>query len=119
VVTPDCCVIIADGSSLYSPEGFSLRLWPSSTLSMLKIVIFLIFFYRVFFTGKIYALKYIAYRVKYLVTGILLTYNKLHTSAIECKEGLCISRLVDFELLLELKIEQKNGTSLHTPCCRL
>jgi hypothetical protein len=45
----------------------------------------------------------------------LLTYSKLHTSAIECKEGLCISsRLVDFELLLELKIEQKKGTSLHT-----
>jgi hypothetical protein len=37
-------------------------------------------------------------------------------AAIECKEGLCISRLVDFELLLELKIEQKKGTSLHTSC---
>jgi hypothetical protein len=42
------------------------------------------------------------------------TYTKLHTSTIECKEGLCISRLVKFELLLELKIEQKQGTSLHT-----
>jgi hypothetical protein len=42
----------------------------------------------------------------------ILTYSKLHTSAIECREGLCISRLVDFELLLELKIEQKDGTSL-------
>jgi hypothetical protein len=31
----------------------------------------------------------------------------LHRTAIECKEGLCISRLVDFELLLELKFEQK------------
>jgi hypothetical protein len=26
---------------------------------------------------------------------------------------MCISRLVEFELLLELKIEQKKGTSLH------
>jgi hypothetical protein len=36
--------------------------------------------------------------------------------AIECKEGLCISRLVKFELLFELKIEQKRGISLDTPC---
>jgi hypothetical protein len=43
----------------------------------------------------------------------MFTYTKLRSPAIECKEGLCIiSRLVDFELLLELKIEQKNGTSL-------
>jgi hypothetical protein len=49
----------------------------------------------------------------------MFTYTKLHSPAIECKERLCISRLVDFELLLELKIEQKKGTSLHTPCCRL
>jgi hypothetical protein len=49
----------------------------------------------------------------------MFTYTKLHSPAIECKEGLCISRLVDFELLLELKIEQKKGTSLHTSCCRL
>jgi hypothetical protein len=27
---------------------------------------------------------------------------------------MCINRLVEFELLLELKIEQKSGTSLHT-----
>jgi hypothetical protein len=33
-------------------------------------------------------------------------------AAIECKLAMCISRLVEFELLLELKIEQKNGTSL-------
>jgi hypothetical protein len=42
----------------------------------------------------------------------MFTYTKLRSPAIECKEGLCISRLVDFELLLELKIEQKNGTPL-------
>jgi hypothetical protein len=29
---------------------------------------------------------------------------------------MCINRLVEFELLLELKIEQKIGTSLHTVC---
>jgi hypothetical protein len=43
----------------------------------------------------------------------------IHTSSYYSAEGLCISRLVDFELLLELKIEQKKGTSLHTLCCRL
>jgi hypothetical protein len=37
-------------------------------------------------------------------------------AAIECKLAICISRLVKFVLLLELKIEQKHGTSLHTPC---
>jgi hypothetical protein len=37
-------------------------------------------------------------------------------AAIECKVAMCISRLVKFELLLELKIEQKIGTSLHTAC---
>jgi hypothetical protein len=37
-------------------------------------------------------------------------------AAIECKLAMCISRLVKFELLLELKIEQKLGTSLHTLC---
>jgi hypothetical protein len=40
----------------------------------------------------------------------------LHMPAIECKEGLCISILVDFEFLLELKIEQKQGTSRDSPC---
>jgi hypothetical protein len=37
-------------------------------------------------------------------------------AAIECKIvlAMCISRLVEFELLLELKFEQKNGTSLVT-----
>jgi hypothetical protein len=39
VVTPDCFVEIADGSSLYSPQGLSLRVYPSSILSMVKIVI--------------------------------------------------------------------------------
>jgi hypothetical protein len=38
--------------------------------------------------------------------------TKLRSPAIECKEGLCISRLVDFELLLELKLEQKTFTPL-------
>jgi hypothetical protein len=33
-------------------------------------------------------------------------------ATIECKLAMCISRLVEFELLLELKIEQKHGTSL-------
>jgi hypothetical protein len=30
----------------------------------------------------------------------------------------CISRLVDYELLLELKIEQKHGTSRDSLCCK-
>jgi hypothetical protein len=33
-------------------------------------------------------------------------------TALECKVAMVISRLVKFELLLELKIEQKHGTSL-------
>jgi hypothetical protein len=33
-------------------------------------------------------------------------------AALECKVAMVISRLVKFELLLELKIEQKHGTSL-------
>jgi hypothetical protein len=37
-------------------------------------------------------------------------------AAIECKLAMCISRLVKFELLLEVKFEQKRGTSLHTSC---
>jgi hypothetical protein len=37
-------------------------------------------------------------------------------AAIECKLAMCISRLVKFELLLELKIEQNVGTLLHTAC---
>jgi hypothetical protein len=37
-------------------------------------------------------------------------------AAIECKLAMCISRLVKFELLLELKIEQKKGTSRDSPC---
>jgi hypothetical protein len=36
-------------------------------------------------------------------------------ATIECKLTVCINRLVEFELLLELKIEQKNGTSLVKP----
>jgi hypothetical protein len=40
-----------------------------------------------------------------------LTVNHIRLQK-KCKEGLCISRLVKFELLLELKIEQKDGTSL-------
>jgi hypothetical protein len=49
----------------------------------------------------------------------MFTYTKLHTSSYNSAEDVRISRLVEFELLLELKFEQKNGTSLHTPCCRL
>jgi hypothetical protein len=37
-------------------------------------------------------------------------------ATIECKLAMRINRLVEFELLLELKIEQKHGTSLHTSC---
>jgi hypothetical protein len=33
-------------------------------------------------------------------------------AALECKVAMVISRLVKFELRLELKIEQKHGTSL-------
>jgi hypothetical protein len=46
---------IALGSSLYPTEGYCLRVFSSSTLSMLKIVIFLYFFnifYRVFLLVK-------------------------------------------------------------------
>jgi hypothetical protein len=53
VVTPDRFGESADGSSLYPTEGYYLRVYSSSTLSMPKIVIFfilLIFFYRVVFT---------------------------------------------------------------------
>jgi hypothetical protein len=50
VVTPDRSGATANGSSLYSPEGRSLRLYSSSTLSMLKVPH--IFFYRAFFTSK-------------------------------------------------------------------
>jgi hypothetical protein len=46
----------------------------------------------------------------------MFTYTKLHMATLECKLAMCISRLVEFELLLELKIEQKKGTSLHTAC---
>jgi hypothetical protein len=37
----------------------------------------------------------------------MFTYTKLAMAAIECKLAMIISRLVKFELLLELKIEQK------------
>jgi hypothetical protein len=37
-------------------------------------------------------------------------------ATIECKLAMCISRLVELELLLELKIEQKQGTSRDSPC---
>jgi hypothetical protein len=36
-------------------------------------------------------------------------------ATIECKLAMCINRLVEFELLFELKIEQKSGTSLVKP----
>jgi hypothetical protein len=39
-------------------------------------------------------------------------------ATIECKLAVCISRLVEFELLLELKLEQKIGASLHTTRCK-
>jgi hypothetical protein len=35
---------------------------------------------------------------------------------LECKLAVVINTLVEFELLMELKIEQKKGTSLHTSC---
>jgi hypothetical protein len=64
VVPPDWFGGIALGSSLYPTEGYRLRVYSSSTLSMVKIIIcfyffniFLIFFYRVFFTSKKYALN--------------------------------------------------------------
>jgi hypothetical protein len=37
----------------------------------------------------------------------MFNYTKLTMAAIECKIAMCISRLVEFELLLELKFEQK------------
>jgi hypothetical protein len=42
----------------------------------------------------------------------MVTYIELHMAVIECKLAMCISRLVEFELLFELKFEQKKGTSL-------
>jgi hypothetical protein len=39
-------------------------------------------------------------------------------AALECKVAMVISRLVKFELLLELKFEQKSGASLHTMRCK-
>jgi hypothetical protein len=42
----------------------------------------------------------------------MFTYTKPHMATLECKLAMCISRLVEFELLLELKFEQKKGTSL-------
>jgi hypothetical protein len=48
----------------------------------------------------------------------MFTYTKLHMAVIECKLVMCISRLVEFELSMELKFEQKKGTSLHTACCK-
>jgi hypothetical protein len=35
-------------------------------------------------------------------------------ATIECKLAMVINTLVEFELLMELKIEQKNGSLLHT-----
>jgi hypothetical protein len=57
VVTPDWFVEIALGLSLYSTNGYWLRLYSSSSLSMLKIIIYFCFFYRTIFTSKIYALN--------------------------------------------------------------
>jgi hypothetical protein len=80
VVPPDCFGGIALGSSLYPTEGYCLRVYSSSILSMLKIVIFFlnIFSYRafliVFFTSKN------IYRVKYLITGILLKIAQIFNS---------------------------------------
>jgi hypothetical protein len=39
-------------------------------------------------------------------------HYKVYMAAIECKVAMCIVRLVEFELPLELKYEQKNCTSL-------
>jgi hypothetical protein len=39
-------------------------------------------------------------------------------AALECKVAMVISRLVKFELLLELKFKQKSGTSLYTTRCK-
>jgi hypothetical protein len=49
----------------------------------------------------------------------MFTYTKLNSSSYISAEDVCISTLVEFELLLELKFEQENSTLLHTPCCRL
>jgi hypothetical protein len=46
-------------------------------------------------------------------SSYILTSAKLAMATLECnKLVMCISRLVEFELQLELKIEQKYGTSL-------
>jgi hypothetical protein len=39
----------------------------------------------------------------------MFTYTKLHSPAIECKEDLCISRLVDLRALHGAKIQAKKG----------
>jgi hypothetical protein len=49
----------------------------------------------------------------------MFTNTKLHMAVVECKLAMCVSRLAEFELLLELKFEQKKGTSLDSPSCRL
>jgi hypothetical protein len=48
----------------------------------------------------------------YLQKARTFNYTKLAMAAIECKLAMCTSRLVEFELQLELNIEQKKGTSL-------
>jgi hypothetical protein len=54
VVPPDWFDGTALGSSLYPTEGYCLRVYSSSTLSMLKITIYFCFFYRAFFTSVFY-----------------------------------------------------------------
>jgi hypothetical protein len=55
VVPPDRFGETALGSSLYPTEGYCLRVYSSSTLSMLNLLIIFCFFYRAFFTSKINA----------------------------------------------------------------
>jgi hypothetical protein len=40
----------------------------------------------------------------------------IHTSSYYSAEDVCINTLVDFELLLDLKIKQNQGTSHYSPC---
>jgi hypothetical protein len=44
----------------------------------------------------------------------MFTYTKLHMATIECKLAMCFSRLVEFELLLEL-----TGLQLRLHICGL
>jgi hypothetical protein len=110
VVTPDWFGETALGSSLHLTKARLDSLYPSSCFDMLKIFILFFIFMAHFLLVKN------TYKKPYSLKAV--NYTKLAMAAIECKVAMVISKLVKFELLLELKIEQKHGTSLHTTRCK-